>query len=314
MDVKQIRLEKLVVTYFNQREDTSARSIPAGGRYKVKLRSEVARTDFGRGLSDELVLIFDTEEAYNYPDAELITPNHPLLDIIRNDLEKDEDQDPRISEAYFPLQLVNANGLIAVPRLELLNLKEHKVDIDISFDPYYVFTYKVIYTMEGGSQHLVKITVSGKTGEEAQDLLSRLDENLLMSGRPEIKKNGDRELPLRQIQGLSKDIINERVLADLKSLGRNIALQLESETKRINDYYANEINKIINDESYLVTRAELENGRHRELDEWKEKLAFKVTLEPISILKVWFPTIDYELSIHGSRENYHIRPIKYSFN
>ena len=106
MDVKQIRLENLIVSYFNQRDDTSIRSIP-GGRYKVKLMSDIARTDLGRGLSDELILVFNTEDAYNYKEAELITSNHPLLDIIRNDLEKNEDQDPRITEAYLPLQDLN---------------------------------------------------------------------------------------------------------------------------------------------------------------------------------------------------------------
>jgi hypothetical protein len=312
VDVKQIQLENLVVSYFNQREDTTARPI-MGGRYKVKLLSDIARTDFGRGLSDELVLIFDTEDAYNYKDAELITSNHPLLDIIRNDLEKHEDKDPRISEAYLPLQLVNANGMIAIPKLDLPNLKEHELSLNISFDPYYVFTYRVIYDMDGGSENIVKITVNGVTGEEAQDLLPKLNDNLLISGRPDMKINEKSEISLRQIQGLSKEIIETRVISDLKLLEENITVQLQIESKRINEYYENEINRL-KDEIQLLQITELENARIRELKEWKEKLAYKINIEPLSILRLWLPKVDYELSIQSSREEYLISQIIYSFD
>lgn len=311
MDVKQIRLENLVVSYFNQRDDTSIRSIP-GGRYKVKLMSDIARTDIGRGLSDELILVFNTEDAYNYKDAELITSNHPLLDIIRNDLEKHEDQDPRVSEAYLPLQLVNANGTISIPKLNLLNLNEHEIGLNISFDPYYIFTYRIDYEMDGGFENIVKITISGKSGEEVQDLLPGTYDDLLISGRPEITKSAKSELPLRQIQAQSKDIIYQRVLGDLKALGQSITEQLETETKRISEYYANEISKIEKDDIDRLRTTELEKARDRELTEWEEKLAYKIKIQPLSILRLWFPLVDYELSIQSSRERYILDQITYS--
>ena len=192
MDAKQIRLENLVISYFNQREDTSIRPIESG-KYKIKLMSEIARADFGRGI-EEIILVFDSDAAYINKEAELITSNHPFLDIIRNDLERKEDQDPRICEVYLPIQIVNPDGQIVIPGIKFLNLIDYEIQSDISYTPYYVFTFKVIYEMDGGSENIVKITIDGMNGNEAQDLLPKIKENLFISGRPEFIINCNIEM------------------------------------------------------------------------------------------------------------------------
>ena len=310
LDTKQIRLESLVTSYFNQRDDTSVRPMQ-GGRYKIRLTSESARSDFGRGM-DELVLIFDSEEAYNYKDVELITANHPLLDIIRNDLERRENQDPRICEAYIPLQVVSPDGEIALPIVKLLNLKYHDLNFHIAYSPYYVFTYRIVYEMDGGSENIVKITISGATGDEVQDLLSKIDDNLLISGKPEIV-SGISEISLSTIKERSQAIIQQRVVDDLESIGNDNATQLEKESARITEYYANEINKLSDDDRTALEISKIEAARDRQLAEWRTKFEYKAKIQPLSVMKFWLPLVNYQLVIPSSRGNFTIDDITYTY-
>jgi hypothetical protein len=311
VDIKQIRIEELVTAYFNQRGDTSAHPIKHG-RYRVRLLSDTARIEFGRGRSDDLILIFDTDEAYRFKDAELISSNHPLLDTIRNDLEKRVDQDPRICEAYAPIQIVNPLGNIVIPGLEFTNIKNPQIGYTLNYIPFYVFTYQVVYEMDGGSENIVRVNISGDSGQEIEDLYTKVNELTLISGRPENITQKQSGKPFLQIRDKSRDLIRRRTAEDLQSVSKNISEQLKTEAKRIKEYYQNEINKL-NGEDNKAAVSTLETAQNRELEEWQKKLAFRVKITPLSIKRVWIPNINYELRISGAKDKFTFGNIEYLY-
>ena len=310
MDPKQGQIEQLVIQYFRQREDIDV-SLDAGGRYRLRFRSDIARTNFGRGQSDQLTLVFDPDQAYRFAGSELITANHPYLDVIRNDLERLEEQDPRLGEAHIALQVIDPKGAVRIPRLEFLGSSNCQVDHRIRYRPTVILTYRVVYDMEGGSEDLVHLCFDAVSGSLRADLLIAFQQTLWVSGRPS-NVDINQCLDIDRILQDGREEIEKRIAADLNQLGRALQEELDVEILRINENYQNELNLLHQDSpDFGELKALLVTNRDREIEEWERKLSCRAKIQLLSCLRLWWPSVDYTIVVPSSRGEFTLDEIQY---
>src|SRR6266404_188993 len=232
MDLKQEQIESIVIEYFRQRRDADVYPT-AGGVYEVKLNSEIAQADF-HGKST-LNLIFDGERAYENPDSELITANHSYLDIIRNDLERNPEEDVRLGEAYLPAQLVNLQGALVIPQLEISS-KAGRLDYNIRYRATFVLTYRIDYETDDRSENVVRLCYDAMTGATQPELVPLL-RGLYPLGGPPPTGVTDGLIDLAGVLEGARREIESRVTFDTRGIGQQLLGQLDIEKKRLQDHY-----------------------------------------------------------------------------
>jgi hypothetical protein len=310
VDLKQAQLEQLVITYFRQREDTPV-ALDSGGRYEVRLNSQAAINDFGRGQSDRVMLIFDSDQSFRFPNTELITPDHPYLDIIRNSLERLEDEDPRLSNAHVPIQVVDPQGRITVPGLEFHTRAAYEVAYHVEYYPIVILTYRVLYDMDGGSENLFRICYDACSGVQLTNHLARFRPDLWLPGPPpgvDVEKCSS----INTLLQAARTDIKTRVAGDLLTLGERLDRELATEKQRIAESYQREVaglDSSLPDSDFI--RQQLAGVRDREIAEWERKLSCRVRVHLLSCLRLWWPAVHYELAVQGARGAFKVGGIRY---
>lgn len=303
MDLKQEQIESIVIDYFRERRDTDVRPT-SGGVYEVSLNSEIAQADF-HGKST-LSLIFDGERAYENPDSELITANHTYLDIIRNDLERNPEEDVRLGEAYLPAQLINPEGRMVIPQLNISARMGH-LDYDISYRATFVLTYRIDYETDDRSENMVRLCYDAMTAESRHDLIPNL-QNLYPRGGSPATKVADNLVDLAVVLEAARREIESRVTRDTRGIGQQLLKQQATEKKRLQDHYNSEM-EIARDE---VTRQQILENLNKDIGEQERKLACRVHMQLVSVLRLWWPVVNYRLTIPSRRGNFEVTGISYN--
>ena len=302
MDLKQEQIESIVTEYFRQRRDADVYPT-AGGVYEVKLNSEIAQADF-HGKST-LRLIFDGERAYENPDSELITANHSYLDIIRNDLERNPEEDVRLGEAYLPAQLVNLEGALVIPQLEISS-KAGRLDYNIRYRATFVLTYRIDYETDDRSENVVRLCYDAMTGATQPELVPLL-RGLYPLGGPPPTGVTDGLVDLAGVLEGARREIESRVTFDTRGIGQQLLGQLDIEKKRLQDHYNSEM-ELARDE---VTRQQVLENLSKDIGEQERKLTCRVHVRLVSVLRLWWPVVDYSLTIPSMRGNFEVTGIHY---
>lgn len=302
MDLKQEQIESIVIGYFRQRRDADVYPT-AGGVYEVKLNSEIAQTDF-HGKST-LSLIFDGERAYENPDSELITANHPYLDIIRNDLERNPEENVRLGEAYLPVQLIDLEGHLVIPQVEISS-KTERLDYNVSYRATFVLTYRIDYETDDRSENMLRLCYDALTGAPQPLLVSHLS-GLYPRGGPPPTEGAEQIVDLAVVLDAASREIESRVTSDTRGIGQQLLQQLGNEKKRLQDHYNSEM-ELARDE---VTREQVRENLNKDIGEQERKLTCRVHVQLVSVLRLWWPVVDYQLTIPSRRGKFEVKGIRY---
>ena len=310
MDPKQVSIEQLVVSYFQQRGDTPIR-FESEGRYHLQLESESAQLFFGRGQKTEMMLTFNSDVAYNHPNSELITANHAFLDVIRNELESREDQDPRISEAFIPANVLSPDGQIETPTISVHG-RNTKVAYRIRYWPSILFTYKILYETDSVIENIVRHCLDADTGAVRSDLLLQLHEELWQPGSP----TGNRPMLLlkpEHILQTSRQEIEKLVNIDLSAINDKQRVELENEKQRLFEHFNNECKNISEDsEEGRQIIEQLQINRDREIQEFERRLSSRATIKLLSMLLLWWPIVEYKITAATAHGSFDIDGIRYN--
>lgn len=302
MDATQAKVQELVLDYFRQRPDTEVTPV-AGGVYRLALKSDLARTEFGG--QERLTLVFDSERAYQRLGSVLITPTHPFLDIIRNDLTRHASADPRLAEAHLPAQVVSPDGRVAVPGL-VFTPSPPPPSYKITYQPSLIITYRVSYEADERFETLVDLVYDAVSGAPQFDLAARLPRRLLTEGRP---PGVDSPLgpDLADLLVSARAEIEARVRPGVRALGRQLRETLDAQTQPLVEYYQKQIAATRDG----VTRAQLQDELAKELRDLEGKLTCTTRINLLSVLRLWWPSIDYALRFPARRGDFDLPPIRY---
>jgi len=305
LETKQRKIEKLVIDYFRNRPDTEV-TFDQHDRYQVRLQSEVAQTDFGG--KERLSLVFDSEFAYLHPDCELITANHPFLDILRNDLERYPDADPHLSEAHLVAQLVSPSGYLVVPQLVFFGSIQ-KVDPRIWYRPTFVLTYRVVYETDERSDSLIHLCYDALNGKPRPELLARLSTLFPIDGPP-LQAPVAQSLDLASILDAAHQEIEMRVQANVQILGQQINTQLQSEKARLTEHYEKQLEQTPPQDGDI--REQLKDTLDKDIADLERKLICHAKAQLLSVLCLWWPMVDYSITFAGKQHTAIIEGIQYS--
>lgn len=308
MEAKQTQLESLIVNYFRLRDDVDVRRIGAGA-YHVELDSDIARIDFGgrSGRRDKIILVFDPNRAYEYPDSELITPSHPFLDIIRNDLERDPQADPRIADAHVRPQLISPAGELVAPQL-IFSEQCLTGDVGVSYRASLLIAYRVIYETDERIEQTVRLCYDAETAQPRHELIPFFDKRLLHDGPPSGEHSLDLQQPHHILEAARREI-EGRVKEDLAGLVRELYARFEEEQRRIDEHFAAQLSTLPARDT--VARARLQSEQEKELGDLRRKLDHRCTIQLSSVLRVWWPEISYDLLFPGSHAPFALQPVTY---
>ncbi|MEZ4676452.1 MAG: hypothetical protein R2932_19680 [Caldilineaceae bacterium] len=296
LQAKQSQVKELVIGYFRQRADTPIVSM-IDDVYEISLDSELARQSFGG--SKRLKLSFDPELFSENPDSELITSSHPFLEIIRNDLQSDANSDPRIGEAYIHLNLINEIGELDLPEVNL-DGSRYETTNTINYIPTYLFVYKVLYDRDERSENIIRICYHPDWSLENsnQKLLPLLDEFELVGGRP--SKVASEPPVLTDAVVEVRSYLSRQIEIDLISIRREIADILSNRINGAKLQYENDIAQLRSQDT--VGRQQLTDRLNKDIQDLERKFACHVKIDLLSILTVWWPSVNYHIvvpSVHG---------------
>lgn len=304
MDFKQRLLQNLVIEYFRQRVDTEL-TVSTGGVYRVALTSNIAQIDFGD--REQLSLVFDSARAFEHPESELITVNHPFLDIIRNDLNRDAQANPRLGDAYIFLQLLDPTGQLSIPQLTFSS-PTSRVQLRLKYSPTFVLTYRIVYESDQRSENIVRLCYDALSGIARPQLVEQLQDISLVDGIPVEARDALGNLGLAAVMELAQQELESRVRADVQLMHHEVNSLLEQEKLRLSGYYKKQI-ALAYDE---VSREQLQTTLEKDIADLERKLACHVRIQLLSVLRLWWPTVDYKLTVSTRRGDFEVSPISYS--
>lgn len=290
METKQTQVEKLVVSYFRQRSDTDIVYNDAGA-YHVALNSVSAQQDFGS--NEPLNLVFEADKlAVNF-DSELISSAHPFLDVIRNDLESNQAMDPRLSEAYVLLHLLDQDGRLVIPDLTFSG-GQQRFEYQLGYTPTFILTYRIVYDTDQRSENIVRLCYDAHTGELQAALLPKLERFYIASGYPVQAKNSG-NIDLTRILEAGRREVERRILIDTKTIEHEISSRLMEDRERLETHYKAKMSELrVQD---IVGRQQLEVRLEKDIQELENKYVCRVSIRLLSALKLWWPIVDYTINL-----------------
>ena len=305
MEPKQLQIEHLVTDYFRHRVDTDI-SHQGMGVYEVRLNSPAARQHFGD--TEQLSLVFDSEKLAVSPDSEVVTATHPFLDVIRDDLSSDPAAEPRLGEGHVVLQILDHHGHLGVPEL-IFSSNKKQVQYVQRFIPTFVLTYRVTYDTDERSENVVRLCYSAVSGKLESSLLSEIQElSSIADGHPSDTETVE-YLGLDRILQAGRLEIESRVSTDVKALSSEIGARLEGDKKRLRVHYEAELAKLRTHD--IVGRQRLEERQKKDIQELERKYECRVKVQLLSVLKLWWPIVDYTVIFQGGQKTLSIEGIVY---
>ncbi|NTU61042.1 MAG: hypothetical protein HGA95_01740, partial [Caldiserica bacterium] len=311
MASKQAELEQIVVDYFRRRNDTTV-SYSAPGVYQVELLSSTARQYFGSvsTIDSSTTLVFDSNMATIYPKGELITTGHRFLEIIRNDLEHDNLHNPRLTIAHVQLQPISPNGQLSIPELSFLlsQNSSSSLNYSIHYQPSFVLTYRVVYKTDQQSENIIRLVYDGRSGELRPDLLLRIDDVFIADGEPE-QADPSGCLDIEQILNNAKIDLEARILPDIQSVGSKILLILNKDKQDAENSFKDKLTDLRQDD--IEARRVLTEWRDKYIQDLEQKYSYKSISGLLSICRLWWPTLQYNISIVGKKRSLFIGDIPF---
>lgn len=316
MDLRQQKIEKLVIQYFRSRSDVKLEPGP-DGEFLLTLQSYVAKSQFGG--KEQIRITFDAESIFHNPDWELINPLHPYLEVIRNDLSNMESEDPRLSEAYFPPQPVSSAGKVTIPQIKFGG---PVIDVDCQsiYRPHLLLNYKVVFESDERQDYILRLCFDARTGESRHDIVAHIAKLPLKEGRPSSIANRE---GLQDIEGILKkgrSEIEERVRDEFAELAKQQTDELNKEKRRLETHYqkqiditngADEKGKKLREDVRRETEKKLRENLKKEIEDFEKKYAFRSRTYLISVLLIWIPTLAYRIKAAAADSNFIIEGIKY---
>lgn len=305
MDSRQLAVEQVVVEYFGARSDTDIRRGVAG-TYLLTLLSPEARGQFG-GRQDQ-VLTFDAETAFHHPGWDLINATHPYLDVIRNDIASHADEDPRISEAFFPSQPINAAGGVALPHGDI-DGPISRMEADCGYHPYFVLTYKVVVETDERQDYLLRTCFDGLSGQARKEAIAHLARLPLVNGRPDAVKKSSMLTDLGQVLRQGQHEIELLVRAEVTALAAQGAEQLAREKLRLEQHCQSELE--LTSKRDEDGRRKLKETLKKEIEDFERKYACRSRATLISILLLWAPVVRYRITAAAKRSTFLVEGFSY---
>jgi len=303
---KQIKIEEFVLNYFDFRVDTDIH-YEGAGVYSVRLNSASAQQDFYG--HDVLSLVFNGEASLDNPDSELITSNHPFLDVIRNNLESTPQQDPKLSEVYIFLQLINQNGEIIIPDL-IFNKCTCKTEYQIHYFPTFILKFNILYETDLRSENIFSLCYDATTGKLMPNNFCGYNHTYVTDKRPPGIKQ-QKTVHLSRIIQSARHEIESRIDKDSKLIAHQINKRFEKDKKRLESHCLSERSKLKIDN--IVGHEQLKKQLQKDLNELEDKYACHVSIELLSVLKLWWPVVSYSTILQSARKRFQIDNIQYNF-
>lgn len=304
MDVRQLKIQDLVMEYFRTRTDTGLEP-GLGGKFLLTLKSPAALAQFGG--NDETTITFDEESAFQNPDWNLINATHPFLEVIRNDLASVETEDPRLTEAYFAPQPISPKGRVAVPGIEIdgpIVDVEYKND----YEPHFVLTYKVVFESDERQDYVLRLCFDARTCERRHIVVRQLRRLPLQNGRPESVDRGSLH-NIEEILLRGRVELELRVQSEVAATAEQISDRLTNERERLKKHYEGEISR---------TNKRDEDGRRRlrenlrkEIEDFEKKYTFRSRIYLTSVLLLWTPRLSYRLEAQARSRRFFVDGITY---
>jgi len=304
LETKQTQVENLVVNYFRQRSDTDIVYDNAGA-YQVVLNSVSARQDFGG--NERLSLVFEADRlAVNF-DSELVTTTHPFLDVIRNDLESDQATDSRLSEAYVLLHLLGPDGRLVIPDLTFSG-GQQRLQCKLRYTPTFILTYRIVYDTDQRSENITRLCYNADTGELQSTLLPKLESFYVASGHPSQTENTEK-MNLTHVLQAARLEVEKRILIDTKIIEHEISSRLMEDKERLESHYAAKMSELRPQDT--VGRQQLEVRLEKDIQELENKYVCRVSIKLLSVLKLWWPVVDYTVNLSSRNGDLHLQGGQY---
>ena len=302
---KQTQLEILISDYFSGRSDTIIHS-KSKGAYVVELTSPSAQQDFGG--KTELLLVFDPNLMVENYDGVLITPNHPFVDVIRNDLESRSEHDTRISEAFVVPSLINRDGRYFPPHLTFTGGQNNPF-FRLRYLPSYIVTFFVNYEKDEPSESYVRVVVDGKSGQLLVGRNVDLSQLNLSSGRPQ--EAIVKEISMTEALSVAKKELENQIKIDIPTVKSELSDLLSDQIAGLQTQFSNEFS-VLGDRDQ-VRKEQLQTRLQKDIEDLENKFSCKVNVRLTSILKLWWPIVRYKLEVRNQVVSFDITGISYDF-
>ena len=297
MDTRQSSLERLVVDYCRSRKDIQIHRA-AKGSYGLRLNSAEAKSQFGG--KDELILTFSVDDAFRHPEWELINATHPILDTIRNVLTS-EDDDPRISEAFFPPFPLSPDGDARPPYVEIIG-PVTRFDFTTDYRPHFILAYKVVFESDERQDYVLQVCFDARTGERCDQAITHLARLPIVDGRPPSIPDRGNLADLAEVLKLGRTTIEARVRPEIASLTSQYADQLTKEKDRLKQYYESELQQISKRDE--AGRQKLGENLKKEVEDFERKYTCRARASLVSVLLLWTPVLHYHVHAVSKKSNF----------
>ena len=225
-----------------------------------------------------------------HPEGELLTSDHPLLDYIRDHLERDGSL--RVVEIWLPPNLENLKGIVAVPDVEF-HPHPATTAATVSWRPVAITTWAVAYDTDERVNFPLSLAHDLRSAQPMPNLLRAVSLNGLRDGRPP-----NVALPaLEPVLAAGRRLAEERVRSDLAILSGEIETRMQADRARIEHHLASELASLRPNDS--EGRGRLESLSKKEIEDLALKYHCTARLSLHDIACVWLPDITWKVKISG---------------
>ena len=248
------------------------------------------RSRFRPGANGRVTIVCDPSRLVFHPEGELLTSDHPLLDYIRDHLERDGSL--RVVEIWLPPNLENLNGIVAVPDVEF-HPHPATTAATVSWRPVAITTWAVAYDTDERMNFPLSLAHDLRSAQPMPNLLRAVSLNGLRDGRPP-----NVALPaLEPVLAAGRRLAEERVRSDLAILSGEIETRMQADRARIEHHLASELASLRPNDS--EGRGRLESLSKKEIEDLALKYHCTARLSLHDIACVWLPDITWKVKISG---------------
>lgn len=265
------------------------------------MTNDDVRAIFG-GTESEIELVFDPIHVHQYPNSRLIVSGHPLIDVIRNHLARDNDADPHLVEAHVHAQLLGPMGEVSPPQLSFV---PRPIDFrhSVTYIPTAVLTYDVAYESDERIENTVRLCFDWTTRKMLPDIPGILQAVMLIDGRP--PNAGRHGYGIERLLDAGRKEIERLVLADSAAYAYDIEVLLDRERALLLEHYRTEVQRAPTDEARLTEILE------KDVADLERKLRVRTSIRLRSIMRLWWPRIDYVARFFSSRGPFEVGGITF---
>ena len=307
-DPRQAQLKELVMAFFR----SQGAPIQVLGDHLVEVQRIPDLADLFEG-QETLRLIFDRDRARWYDDCELVAFGSPLLDRI---LERLTHHDGTFSEAFVEFHLGDVRPEELRPRLQFLNCEPTLELCGTQYMGLLIFRFRATFASDGKREEILRVAFNMRTGELDQPLLRTLD-TLPLSPHP--LGDGTITYPSGAIDfegafGRAREEV-VRLVEQASDLEQAEATQrLAGDLAILEEYCEREIQQRRNLPSRQAEIPVFEAYAAKHRQELIDKYSLQVSIEPLSVQRIHFPTFQYRLTVPDGPQPFTVEDIFYDLH